>query len=136
MLVTGGRRQSDSGQSVYSELARHMFIDRNFSRNSGSDGANQKRQSFGNCSKCGTVSNKVTTIVDYPDDPEPVIIVSCDLCKALINVSPEGVNYSDLLKRIQPRTSKERTRPSSPTEVKAPLRGSNTAIRRKSWLLG
>ena len=84
MLVTGGRRQSDSGQSVYSELARHMFIDRNFSRNSGSDGANQKRQSFGNCPKCGTVSNKVTTIVDYPDDPEPVIIVSCFCPQSLV----------------------------------------------------
>jgi hypothetical protein len=78
---------------------------------------------FGNCPKCGTVSNKVTTIVDHPDDPEPAIIVSCDLCKALINVSPEGANYSDLLKRIQPRTTKERTGPSSPTEVERAASG-------------
>jgi len=83
-----------------------------------------KRNSlFGNCPRCGTVSNKVTTIVDYPDDPEPAIIVYCDLSKALINVSPEGANYSDLLKRIQPRTTKERTGPSSPTEVERAASG-------------
>jgi hypothetical protein len=72
---------------------------------------------FGNCPRCGAVSNQVKTFVDYPDDPEPAVALICDICKAMINVSPEGANYSDLLKRIQPRTTKERTGPSSPDEV-------------------
>jgi|GEM_PF-6193564 len=72
---------------------------------------------FGDCPKCGTVSNKVKTIIDYPGDPEPAVVLPCENCKALMNVSPEGTNYSDLLKRINPRTTKERTIPLSPSEA-------------------
>ena len=78
---------------------------------------------FGNCPRCGTVSNKVTTFLDHPDDPEPAIAVECDICKALTNVSPEGANYSDLLWRIQPRTTKDRTVPSTPDEVERAASG-------------
>ncbi|SRR6266550_838062 len=78
---------------------------------------------FGDCPKCGTVSNGVTTIVDYPDDPEPAIVLLCEKCNSAVSVSPEGANYADLLKRIQTRTTKERTGPSSPTEVERATSG-------------
>jgi len=78
---------------------------------------------FGNCPRCGVVSNRVTTIVDYPSDPEPAIVLACDICKSMISVSPEGENYSDLLKRIQPRMAEERIGPSSPSEVERAASG-------------
>ncbi len=83
----------------------------------------RKDNLFGDCPRCGVVSNRVTTIVDYPDDPEPAIVLACNNCKALINISPEGENYSDLLKRIQPRTSKNRIEPSSQSEKERALSG-------------
>jgi len=83
----------------------------------------QKDSLFGNCPRCGAVSNRVTTIVDSLEDLEPAIALVCDGCKSLINVSPEGENYSDLLRRIQPRTSKERIEPSSHYEKERALSG-------------
>ena len=76
----------------------------------------QRDNLFGDCPRCGAVSSRVTTIVDSPEDLEPAIALVCGDCKSLINVSPEGENYSDLLKRIQPRTSRERVEPSSQYE--------------------
>ncbi len=83
----------------------------------------QSNNLFGDCPRCGAVSNQVTTIVDFPDDPKPAIVLVCRNCKSLVNVSPEGENYSDLLKRIQPRTSKERIEPLSQSEKERAVSG-------------